>query len=323
MIDIALRTRAAAALIVGLMPFGPTPAQAQSLSTTWVSRSGSDENNCFHATPCRTLQEAHDKSSANAEIRCLDAGTFGAITITKSVTIDCSSVENGQALGGTEGITINTAGIDVLVRGLDFNGNGNSGEGIWFRAGHSLTVEGCLLHNQFYNGTGIRFAPTLAAQLTVIDSLIRRNGTTTNGVNGGIVIKPTASGYASVQIINSKIVGNGTAAVLVDTTAATGSSTNVSIEGSSLSNSRYGVFVSAPVSNARATVTVSRSTVTGNIVAGLYTTGGGAVIRITDSIISGNTAGVENAGGTLVSYGNNVVAGNGTNGTFSGVAPLM
>ena len=60
------------------------PAQAQRV---FVSATGSDGNPCSFASPCRTFQHAHDVASANGEIDVLDPAGYGAVTITKAISI--------------------------------------------------------------------------------------------------------------------------------------------------------------------------------------------------------------------------------------------
>src|SRR6266566_3923328 len=66
-------------------------AQAQA-TRTWVSGVGDDVNPCSRTAPCKTYAGAISKTAVNGEISTLDPGGFGAVTITKSVTIDCHDV---------------------------------------------------------------------------------------------------------------------------------------------------------------------------------------------------------------------------------------
>src|SRR5689334_7243034 len=79
------------------------PATAQN-DTSWVSRSGSDANTCTLASPCRTFQGAYSKTNANGTIKALDAGEYGLISVTKSITIDGNGV--GAAIEVTGGSSI-------------------------------------------------------------------------------------------------------------------------------------------------------------------------------------------------------------------------
>ncbi len=62
-------------------------AQAQA-SRTWVSGVGDDANPCSRTAPCKTFAGAISKTAAGGEIDALDPGGFGAVTITKAITID-------------------------------------------------------------------------------------------------------------------------------------------------------------------------------------------------------------------------------------------
>src|SRR5713101_7632733 len=64
-----------------------TLAQAQA-TRTWVSGVGDDANPCSRTAPCKTFAGAISKTAAKGEINVLDPGGFGAVTITKSMTID-------------------------------------------------------------------------------------------------------------------------------------------------------------------------------------------------------------------------------------------
>src|SRR5688572_10414768 len=97
-------------------------ANAQA-TRTWVSGVGDDANPCSRTAPCKTYAGAISKTAAGGEISTLDPGGFGAVTITKSMTIDGT---NGQGFGsilasGTNGININdsaTATPNTIVVNL-------------------------------------------------------------------------------------------------------------------------------------------------------------------------------------------------------------
>src|SRR2546422_2828997 len=84
----------AAVGIVCLPMLSSDPAQAQA-TRTWVSGVGDDVNPCSRTAPCKTFAGAISKTAAGGEIDCLDPGGFGAVTITKSLTIDCNGVTGG------------------------------------------------------------------------------------------------------------------------------------------------------------------------------------------------------------------------------------
>ena len=68
---------------------------AQAQSRTWVSGVGNDADPCSRTAPCKTFAGAISKTAVNGEINCLDPGGFGAVTITKSITIDCHEMVAG------------------------------------------------------------------------------------------------------------------------------------------------------------------------------------------------------------------------------------
>src|SRR3979409_2015695 len=109
--DVILRnTLGAAAACAVTMLFVASPASAQA-TRTWVSGVGDDANPCSRTAPCKTFAGAISKTAAAGEINVLDPGGYGAVTITKSITIDGTT---GAGFGGilaslTNGIIVNDA----------------------------------------------------------------------------------------------------------------------------------------------------------------------------------------------------------------------
>src|SRR5437588_8022653 len=109
-------------------------AHAQA-TRTWVSGTGSDANPCSRTAPCKTFAGAISKTFINGEIDCLDEGGFGAVTATKSITIEGTYGSGfGSILAsGTTGVIINVtaSGNDPLatvrLRNLAITGTGASG----------------------------------------------------------------------------------------------------------------------------------------------------------------------------------------------------
>src|SRR6476620_34344 len=126
-----MRRIALLALVTGLVPFmASAPAHAQA-TRTWVSGVGDDVNPCSRTAPCKTFAGAISKTAAGGEINCLDPGGFGAVTITKSLTIDCTGTIGSILASGTNGVIINgTAGVtpapEVKLRGLSIDGAGTT-----------------------------------------------------------------------------------------------------------------------------------------------------------------------------------------------------
>src|SRR6188768_2786861 len=83
-------------------------ANAQA-TRTWVSGVGDDVNPCSRTAPCKTFAGAISKTAVGGEINCIDPGGFGAVTITKSITIDGAGVQASILGSFTNGININIA----------------------------------------------------------------------------------------------------------------------------------------------------------------------------------------------------------------------
>src|SRR5438552_12482981 len=81
------------------------PAQAQA-TRTWVSGVGDDANPCSRTAPCKTFAGAISKTASGGEIDCLDPGGFGAVTITKAITLDCTGTFGSVLVSGTNGVVV-------------------------------------------------------------------------------------------------------------------------------------------------------------------------------------------------------------------------
>src|SRR6266567_3980764 len=128
---------AASALIATLCLFLPTaPAQAQA-SRTWVSGVGSDANPCSRTAPCKTFAGAISKTAAGGEIDALDPGGFGAVTITKAITIDGGGGQVASVLvSGTNGIIVQAGVNDVVtLRNIRIDGIGSGLNGVRYLSG--------------------------------------------------------------------------------------------------------------------------------------------------------------------------------------------
>ncbi len=125
-------------------------------SRTWVSGTGDDANPCSRTAPCKTFAGAISKTAAGGIINVIDPGGFGAVTITKSITIDGYDTQAGVLVSGTNGIVVSGAGIHVTLRNLSIEGIGTGLIGINFLQGSELIVEKCRIFG-FQSGaaTGI------------------------------------------------------------------------------------------------------------------------------------------------------------------------
>ncbi|HWF67880.1 MAG TPA: hypothetical protein VN670_11270, partial [Acidobacteriaceae bacterium] len=92
--------------ITGALLLMTSLATAQA-SRTWVSGVGDDANPCSRTAPCKTFAGAISKTAAGGEIDALDPAGYGAVTITKAITIDGGGGQVASILvSGTNGVVI-------------------------------------------------------------------------------------------------------------------------------------------------------------------------------------------------------------------------
>jgi hypothetical protein len=288
----------------GILLLGCTMAMAGGATRTWVSGVGSDQNPCSRTAPCKTFAGALANTSAGGQINVIDAGAYGSVTITQSVTIDASESFAGVLTGdGVSGIIVN-AGVDdvVVLRGLTISGNGLGTDGIRFVAGKRLHVEDCRIFG--FTQRGIFFAPKDKSQLLVKDTIIRENA------QAGILVQPEG-GAASVSIDHVRLEANQNGLSVLDASQATVRDSVMA------NNSSNGVLAIASAAGAPEVVMESCIT-TNNGLGGIKTSGAGgntATVQISNVTVTHNDTGLlTGAGGQVVSYTNNTIAANKTDG---------
>src|SRR5215813_6945147 len=109
--------------ILAIVLLGTTLMSAQA-SRTWVSGVGDDVNPCSRTAPCKTFAGAISKTADGGEIDALDPGGFGALTITKSITLDGGGGQVASVLvAGTNGIVVAApSNAVVILRNLRLDG---------------------------------------------------------------------------------------------------------------------------------------------------------------------------------------------------------
>jgi hypothetical protein len=296
------------------------PAAAQA-TRTWVSGVGDDVNPCSRTAPCKTFAGAISKTAAGGEINCLDPGGFGTLTITKSLTIDCT---------GTYGSTLNSGGINgfvindslavtprtakVVLRGLSINGAGISPglNGIRFISGASLVVENVFIQNQT-SGSGISIAPSAGTSRIVINNTqVVQSGSATGA---GLAVVPTGTGAAFVSVTNSNFDKN-TNGILANVAATTGE-VQIGLDSSSMSNNTLNGF-SGTGGSGVLRVYGHKVNASFNATTGIAMSAA-ASMRIGSSTITGNATGIS---GNVRSFGNNQISVNTVNGVPSSVDAL-
>src|SRR5581483_6853723 len=171
-------------------------AQAQA-TRTWVSGTGDDANPCSRTAPCKTFAGAISKTAPAGEIDALDPAGYGAVTITKAITIDGGAYAS-VLVSGTNGIVVQAGATDkVVLRNLSINGLGTGINGIRFLAGDRLHVESCVVFG--FTTYGLDVAS--AGHVYLKDTILRDNG------GGGLSVNPP-TGSAIVSVDRSRFEGN-------------------------------------------------------------------------------------------------------------------
>ena len=296
------------ALVVFTLGFAAA-AQAQA-TRTWVSGVGDDVNPCSRTAPCKTYAGAISKTAASGEISTLDPGGFGAVTITKSITIDGTT---GQGFGsilaaGTNGVNVNDSAtatpnsIIVTLRNLSINGGGTGLDGIRFTSGRRLFVESCTVFNFRGNGLnsdGLDIAPSTGTNFNIHVTNSSFQNNTGNGIRQSTTIGTLNASYDNVVLAGNN---NG-----LEATGGTGNFSRGVVD----SNTSNGINVSTG-----SVVNLSSNQITSN--------GNGvncaapSTVRLSDNKIYRNATGLA-GGGTYNSFGNNNILGN----TSDGLTPAI
>ena len=167
-----------------------------------MSGVGDDLSPCSRTAPARRSLRVLENGVINGEIDCLDPGGYGALTITKSITLDCTGTFGSILASGTTGITISIAVNandpfrTVRIRGLSINGTGASGT-IGTRTG--------------IRGISILNAAVVEIEDTVISDFSQQ-GINDSGATGGklfgrnsVIRNNTGTGIAAVALTTNNV----------------------------------------------------------------------------------------------------------------------
>jgi hypothetical protein len=295
-----IRKAATLATIICMMASSPAYAQA---TRTWVSGVGDDANPCSRTAPCKTFAGAISKTAAGGEINAIDPGGFGGVTITKSITIDGQGPMAGVLVAGTNGFTINGAGIVVNLRNLTINGTNNTiGNGIRIINAAAVNIDNVRIQNfagSTTNGRAVAIETSADVRVTITNSDFYNN----NFI--GIHSNPSA-GTVTLVVDNVRVQRNQFSAIQLR------QNTNASINRATLTNSATGAGVTLELTSANATV--SNSLIASNAFGIFNGSGGNPVTRLYGNVITGNTtAGLNIPSGQVISLGNNHIRGNSGN----------
>jgi hypothetical protein len=280
----------------------PSVASAQA-TRTWVSGVGDDVNPCSRTAPCKTFAGAISKTASGGIINAIDDGGFGALTITKPITVDGGRHTAGMlASGGINAINVN-AGVNdkVVLRNLNIEGNGTTLglNGIRITQARSVRITNTRIGN--FSRSGIALESNLGTTTKVVAN---HNDIYDNGGNG-VTIAPGNLATANVTLRNNDIENN--TCGIVGTTFGMNNlfATNcgTAAPGVNTGTSRINAF---------------NNEVSSNSDHGVLSRGG--AVRLSGNTITLNEPGIGALdGGTLLSYGNNVIDNNfGSDGTTTG-----
>ena len=306
----------ASAIAAALLAAGPS--QATGINRIWVSGHGTDTSGCgAPTTPCRSLQYAHDQLAPGGEVDILDPAGYGAIAITKAISIvnDGVGTAGVQATSGAA-ITINAAPTDAIyLRGLNIDGVAQSANfGVLFNSGEDLTIVGCVVRH--FAQVGIELAPNVFStnqmNIRIANTTVADNGTF------GLQLSPLAFNAGSTNVLIDQVIAENNN---VGIGASVPKTEFITLVNAVASNNRSdGVSVSGPV-----VVSIDRSVFNANAQSGVHMVPGTRV-SISRSMFDQNSLyGVRNdegGGGALRSTGDSRAEYNGT-AAISGPAPTV
>jgi hypothetical protein len=285
--------------LLAITVLGTTVMYGQA-SRTWVSGVGDDANPCSRTAPCKTFAGAISKTAPGGEIDALDPGGFGALTITKAITIDGGGGQVASVLvSGTNGIVVQAGPSDVVIlRNLRINGIGTGINGIRFLSGKDLNVENCFIFGFTTNGVDIALNQATAASAHIINTIIKNNGGV--GVRAANAVTPAVG----VLVDESHMILNN-----IGVEAAQHAHVTVSRSLASKNAADGMKSDDAATSDAQLTVSFSDSNLNTN---GVTAAPGGTANVAFSNIGLNTTCGLNNAGGTsFFTFGNNRLTGTG------------
>ncbi len=208
----ARHARLLALAALGALAAIPTAANAQA-TRTWISGGGDDTNACSRTSTCKTLAGAISKTAAWGIINSLDPGGYGAVTVTKAITIDLMSGSRGAIMvPATHGVTVNAGATDdVLLRSITIQGAGDcrgasspnaAASGVRIIKARSVTLDDVVITNAV---AGVKVENTEGnVDVTVTNSNF-------TNVCTGIQVAPTGTGTANLLVGGSVFAHNVTA----------------------------------------------------------------------------------------------------------------
>jgi hypothetical protein len=273
------------AVLVGLAP----AANAQA-PRTWVSGIGNDADPCSRTAPCKTFAGAINKTAAGGEISVIDPGGYGAVTITKSITINGDGTLASALASLVTGVVVNAGPNDrVVLRNISINGGGNGINGVSYIAGKSLVLDNVTISGFTTRGINMN--------LTNNGDLFVKNSHITKVPTGVFVATTVGLARAKLEEVHLVSLTNGIEG---------GANSRISVSNSLISgNSSNGILANS----ASARIAVNSCQVSFNTT-GINASVFGSITRLSDNDINNNNSGVTIGAGTVETAGNNRTGGN-------------
>jgi len=280
----------------------PAAAHAQA-TRIWLSGVGDDVNPCSRTAPCKTFAGSISKVASGGTISIIDPGEYGVVTITKPITLegDCTAV-GISAASAASAVLISIPGSGdkrVVLRNLVLDGAGSAKGliGVSVSSASTVLIDRCLIHN-FVNGIVIN----TAGNINVVIS-----ATTIDRIDNAAV-SATSTGIATVKTENVRLSNSGVGIV------ASGGSRVYALRTVASHNTDAGFLAEGDSGVARIFIDHGAATSNGT---GVLSYGVDASITMTQTMVTGNGLGIDNSDEVL-SYGDNQISDNTTNGTPTG-----
>jgi len=287
-----------------LMALGFSALAGAQATRTWISGVGDDANPCSRTAPCKTFAGAISKTASAGEIDCLDPGGFGAVTITKPITLDCGPGVGSILVAGTNGILINTTGPSdaVTIRNLTLEGLATGLSGISIIAGNTVHIENVKIHD--FTGFGVQVNATANVNLSMHNVTIAADNATGGGVSVSTTLGIAIAELRDIRVHNSQAGVQG------------GSNASVNISNSDLSSNVFGALVTG----ASTGIDLIGCQLNYNSSAAVQSNAASSV-RVMSSTLHRNGIAFNPNGGNLLSDGQNTNDGNTSNGSSTGPTP--
>lgn len=286
-------------LLAAWMAGCASSAHAQA-NRTFVSVLGADTNPCTHGAPCRTFGRAQSVTATGGEIVAVDSGGYGAVTLTKSVHLSAApGAYVGVLVSGGDGVVINAPASNFSLQGLTITGTG--GVGIRILAINSLVIRNCTFRALM---RGLDCVSSTNCRLNVQDC------TFTDCTDAAIHLGMESNTGAQVTVEGSRFFGPETSAVRANT-----GTHNLRVRDCTVIGCEAGIVSFQPTGLTH----ISDSLFSGN---GTTIYSNQATTRVAGSAILSNSFGIWGETGTsMLSFGDNQVAGNFARETFTSIIP--